>query len=463
MLGKDFDFALVGHNYITFLLSLGLLKKGKKVLILDDDRFNYGEFFTNSLTLLDVEFLKVWGESADIGPLKNIDQYLSAESMYVFIGKKQVVLGDSPFRNYRELARKFPNLFLNEKSGSLIFDTEVNHFNQKYQDFCRGVSQNIFNENKSYKISKMFESSIPENLAFQFQNFFNFFDLKDSMSEVQKSEFNTFVYLARGFFQSRLSTSGTRSEIMHLFFSLLSPYFKLDHDRLINDLLQVHQQMGGEFKKLNLSDLKLQRGLVKSFELDSFEGLIRPKKMAFIGGYPIGLPIKLKTSSTSYNCLNVKLNFTHDLPKLIQDKKLIFSSSLKIGTDRPFFEVYFKNHYAYFNIVITKREASKVSFIEARIIESLKEDLRFLYPEFNFEIKDFSLQYTLDVFLEDRDFEAHKKEEKSLGNKIVEVLGANAPLILTRLKNVLYFGPYNDAALGTFSSLIEIKKWREVL
>lgn len=88
MLSKDIDFALVGHNYITFLLSLGLIKRGKKVLILDDDRFNYGEFFTNSLTLLDVEFLKVWGESSDILPLKNIDQYLTSETIYVARWKK---------------------------------------------------------------------------------------------------------------------------------------------------------------------------------------------------------------------------------------------------------------------------------------------------------------------------------------------------------------------------------------
>ena len=463
MLSKDIDFALVGHNYITFLLSLGLLKRGKKVLILDDDRFNYGEFFTNSLTLLDVEFLKVWGESSDILPLKNIDQYLVAESIYVSIGKKQLVLGDSPFRNYRELTRKFPNLFLNENSGSLIFEQEVQTFNQRYEEFCKTVSQNIYNENKTYKISKMFESAIPENLTLQFQNFFNFFDSKDDMNEALKAEFNTFVYTMRGFFQSRLSTTGSRSEIMHLFFSLLSPYYKLDHERLIQDLLKVHQELGGEFKKLNLADLKLQRGLVKSFELNSFEGLIRPKKMAFIGGYPVDLPIKLKTSTTSYNCLNVKIKFIRELPNLIQDKKLIFSSPLKIGTDRPFFEVFFKNNRAQFNIIITKREASKVSFIESRVVQTLKEDLQFLYPEFSFDIDDVEINYTLDVFLEDRDFDAHKKLEKSLGKKIVEVLSSSAPLMFTRLKNVLYFGPYNETALGTFSSLIDIKKWREGL
>ena len=149
MLNKDIDFALVGHNYITFLLSIGLLNRGKKVLVLDDDRFNYGDFFTNSLTLLDVEFLRSWGQLGDLLPLKNIDDYLSPQSIYFYVGKKQVVLGDTPLRNYRELCRKFPNLFMNELSGSLSFQEDISIFNESYNNFCTKVSQTIFLEKNS--------------------------------------------------------------------------------------------------------------------------------------------------------------------------------------------------------------------------------------------------------------------------------------------------------------------------
>jgi hypothetical protein len=135
MLNKNIDYALVGHNFITFLLSIGLLNRGKKVLVLDDDRFNYGDFFTNSLTLLDVEFLRTWGELGDLAPLKKIDDYLSPQSIYFYVGKKQIVLGDTPIRNYRELCRKFPNLFMNEKSGSLSLENEVMNFNNNYNYF----------------------------------------------------------------------------------------------------------------------------------------------------------------------------------------------------------------------------------------------------------------------------------------------------------------------------------------
>ncbi len=463
MLNKNIDYALVGHNFITFLLSIGLLNRGKKVLVLDDDRFNYGDFFTNSLTLLDVEFLRSWGELGDLAPLKNIDDYLSPESVYFYVGKKQIVLGDTPFRNYRELCRKFPHLFLNEKSGSLALENELLDFNNSYSDFCKKVTKSIFQEKKSHKVSKLFETGIPSDLLFHFHYFFSHFSKKTEMTESERGEFNSLLFMTRGFFQSRLATTGSRSEILHLFFSLISPYYKLDHERLIHDLLEVHKNAGGEFKKLNLSDLKFQRGLVKSIELESFEGLIKPKKMAFIGGYPVGLPIKLKTSSASYNCLSVHLNFSSSLPALLKDKKLLFSSPMKIGTNRPFWEANFKENSVVFNVVMAKSEGIKIDFIKESAISLLKDDLLYLFPEYDFDIASLDMKFTLDVFIQDRDYNSYKRLDAGFGATLVDVLEDSAPLIFRRLKNVLYFGPYNEDALGTFSSLIEIKKWRETL
>ena len=73
------------------------------------------------------------------------------------------------------------------------------------------------------------------------------------------------------------------------------------------------------------------------------------------------------------------------------------------------------------------------------------------------------MKFTLDVFIEDKDYNAHKRVEATFKKRLTEVLEDSAPLLISRLKNVLYFGPYNEDSLGTFSSLIEIKRWRESL
>jgi hypothetical protein len=463
---QNLDYALVGHNFFTFLLSIGLLNRGKKVLVLDDDRFNYGDFFTNSLTGLDVEFLKAWGEETQLTPLKNIQQYLIPSKVYFFVGKKQIVLGDVPHRNYRELCRKFPELFLQNDFDRGFFsnENEMMNFDKIYYDFCQKVSLLLFNEKNSSKFSMLFETSIPKDLQKKFSYFFSHFENKEELLETQRFDFNALVYMARGFFQNRLSVSGSKSEIMHLFFSLVSPYYKLDHESLIADLLQHHLEKGGEFKKLNLSDLKFQKGLVKSFELESFDGIIRPNKMAFIGGFPVGLPIKLKASkSASYNCLNVIFKFNEAVPGLLNGKKCVFTSPMKIGTDRPFWEVHFSGSSAVFNIIIAKKEGTKIDFIYERIKNLLIEDMSYLFPEYKFTLSDCQMKFTLDVFIEDKDYNAHKRVEATFKKKLVEVLEDSAPLLISRLKNVLYFGPYNEDSLGTFSSLVEIKRWRESL
>ena len=150
MLNTNVDFALVGHNFITFLLSLGLLDRGKKVLILDDDRFNYGEFFTNSLTALDVQFLKAWGTRSNLAPLKKLDDYIRPESFTFFVGKKQVVLGGRPSENYRELCRKYAHLFFKQKHDLTLFDDEraTQEFNSQYYEFAQKITDALFHEPK---------------------------------------------------------------------------------------------------------------------------------------------------------------------------------------------------------------------------------------------------------------------------------------------------------------------------
>lgn len=465
MLNKDIDYALVGNNFITFLLSIGLINRGKKVLVLDDDRFNYGQLSTCSLTLLDVEFLRNWGESSGILPLKNIDQYITLQPVNYYVGKKQIVLGDTPFRNYRELCRKFPHLFMNLKSGDLLASKadESELYNQNYLDFAIKMTHNLFLEKKSSKVNKIFESLIPPELMGQFNYFFSHFAKKDLMSEQVRSEFNTLIFMTRGFFQNRLSTSGGRSEIIHLFFSLISPYFKLDHKSLIQDLQFVHQAAGGEFKKLNLADLNFQKGLVKSFELESFDGLIRPRKMIFIGGLPEDLPIRLKTTSATYHCLNVIIKFKNPLPKSLINKKILFSSAMKIGTDKPFWEASFLENTSIFNIVVAKREGTKTDFIQERVIKLLNNDLLFLYPEYNLVIESAKMSFTLDFFIEDKDYEAYQKVHSGFRMKLISLLEQSSPLLFSRLKNVLYFGHYNESSYGTFSSLVELLRWRKSL
>ena len=73
MLNKNFSLALLGNNYLSYLLSVEMLEWDKKVILIDDYRIKYGSHFTDYLCQLEYDFLNVWGEDRDIESLLNIN------------------------------------------------------------------------------------------------------------------------------------------------------------------------------------------------------------------------------------------------------------------------------------------------------------------------------------------------------------------------------------------------------
>ena len=144
-------------------------------------------------------------------------------------------------------------------------------------------------------------------------------------------------------------------------------------------------------------------------------------------------------------------------------KKCVFSSPLKIGTDRPFWEVYFGKTSATFNLLVTKAEGNKIDFLFERTKKMLISDLAYLFPEYIFLLEKCEMKFTLDIFIEDRNYKAHQKHGDGIGARLRDLLQSNLPFFTSGLKNVFYFGRSKENSLGTFSSLMQIKKWRDSL
>ena len=453
MLNKNIDFALVGHNFFSYLMGIGLTVRNHKVLILDDDRFNHGDLFTDSLTILDLEILKKWGEKYDVPPLKKMEEYIQFSPISFYVGKKEVILGDNPSRNYTELARKFPHFF------SISNMTE--NFDQGLFQVAYSLAESFYSDQNLIKLSKRLETFKHLEIMKKFEEFYALFFQKDKWDMMLQSELNSFVSLSRGFFHNRLSINGSRSELMHLFFSLLSPHFHFNHDRLVTDLLEHFRSIGGEFKKLNLKDFKFHRGVLSSFEFESFEGLISPGQLIFIGGEPIGMPILLKEKVMAYNTMEVKLKLSSPVPPSLEGKKILFSSPIKTGTNWPFWQACFHQDSIVFNLVMQKGQGLKEEFVSNKVINFLMEDLTYLYPEYQFNVVDSNLKFTLDVLVEDNNLYAHREDAPKVNWKPLTVYSKISPFSFFKLKNVTYLGPYRGNTHGIFSSLIQLQKRME--
>jgi len=450
----QYDYAMVGHNYISYMMSIPLIKKGKKIIVLDDDHFNYGDMFTNSMLYLDAKFLSEYGALEDIPILSKVLEYTDIKGHYFYLGRKSFFLGLNPFDSYRELTRKWPQFFLETSISS-------EEFNQYYFESCNTLAFNfLFNKKSKSSYLDIFLKSVHPELIKLFEGFFSKFEQKKNFSIELRHEFHAFVFLMRSFLQNRMAISGTKSEIFHLFMAMLSPFYVLKHEKLVHELKNIHQSFGGTYRDLKMVNLKLDSNKLSGIELFNFEGLLNPNNVVFFGGNPKIENLRLKNAEkTAYQMIKGKIQLSK-IPDYIKNVKLIFTSPIKIGTDHPLFEVTFETQSLVFNILSYRRNGDKLDFIKDELLQSLHADLNYLYPEIDFEFIHSELDFTQDIFLEDKNFLAHlKKDNKSLTG-FSHFFMQNSPVVFKKLKNVFYFGPFNNESLGLFSSLVELKKWQ---
>lgn len=453
MLSKNIDHAVVGHNYFAYLFSKILLDRKLSVMLLDDERYNFGDFYTETLTVLDRELLKRLGKNHQFTGFLDIEKYLTTKDHFFYLGKTRVFLGANPLLNYRELTRKFPSFFQSlSPDETEVFDQHFNQYIDETIDFSFDVKK--WNSKKPflYPANNVFVAS--------FERFYQkLIGLELSVQE--KNLLYTLINMTRGFYQGVLSSRGTKAELFHGFICLISPLFKLDHESLKNQLKDEYIQSGGEFKKLQLNELKFQSGSLQSFKLESFEGHIKAKKMSFLGGASRDLPLELNYRGKIYSCLEGKLVFTLEGAQKyfshFQNHNILFSSTHKVGTDRPMWFGRFEKDHFNITFIVAQKAGSKESFFQEDLTKLINDDFKFVFPEFQGSLAIQDLKFSFDQLIEERSFEFTQKNISLIPQNVVRFFKKERPDFLDPLKNVYYHGPLTNERLGTFSSLLVLR------
>jgi hypothetical protein len=465
LINKKFNMALIGKNYLSFLLSIELMEWNMKVIILDDKRVTYGQHYTDYLCQLEYSFLMLWGEDRQIEPFQKLQHYIVKKPFSIIIGQHRVLLGNSPAQNLSELIRKFPNFFLYEELKEinlfLCDEDKQAQFNDSYYAFCSRLAENSFRFRTSQNLSLGYTLSLcPENIKFIFSVFEKAFLNQDNFKEPDDTlNIKTFLYLTRGIFHRKLSIGATEFELFHLFLSLLSPHFQLDHKALMGDLLPIFTERGGAFKKTYIKDWLFEKKRPWSLELSSYEGIIHPQKISLLGGRPESIPVKVDVKEKSFRSIDLRfaLNEKADLKLGLEGQRVFYTRSQKIGGQNPFWEGRFQKNGGVLKIYNRSYKGMKIDFIKNFIIAELEKDLSIICkrPITNLLIE--SIHFGHDLCLEEKSFKSSGfKQDMPLLSK-VEVYDCTAPGLDDLLKNVHYFGPLKRGSFGLFSTLMEIK------
>lgn len=452
------------------MMSLGLLKRQKKVLLIDDERLNYGENFLFQFCSWEKDFIRSYGEDEGIVPLANIENYLSSSPLTFIIDKRPLLLGDSPFLNLLELMRKFPE-FLNvesmpEMTEFLNKKNAQNEFDEMYLATMRRLAGNTvrFSGFESHSVD-VFTNQCPEFLQKIVRLFMQRLTLLSDEESAEGDLAKTFLYLTQSVYHFQFKISCIKLELFHLFMSLLSAQFECDGEALTRDLLEEHIKAGGQFKKTTVREWKFHQGKPWSIELASFDGIVHPQHVSFFGGIPEGLPLKSSPEFQGHRAVKVVWKKSdgvdHQLLRCSKNR-LFFAKTEWIGTDFPWCSFRLIDDHWVFVLPTPYQKGFKTSFIQNALHQFLKEQVpELLGPlqgmEFlNHELLEEQIFLTADIWT----------EESLLGGAQLKAIYSRDKLSWTdgsrpdphqKLKKISYFGPLNSQSLGLISSLGDIK------
>ncbi|MCR9204766.1 MAG: hypothetical protein NXH75_09325 [Halobacteriovoraceae bacterium] len=454
MLQKNYSLAVVGKGYLCFLYGIELLRNKHSVLLLDDNRLEYGDLFTYGLTDLDLEFLKAWGADRDINTLKNIHEYTTSKPYTYVLGNKRVLLGGDPWNNLRELYRKFPNLFPfghlfhegsekeGEKGNEESFLTDFRLLNHRLGS-------------NGFRFKSLENNTVDYLLGQSPQSFKDLFLIFKNALRENKKEGWTFLYFVRSLFHKRLASSYSDPELFHFFLSLISPHYILDGESLSKDLTEVFIERGGHFKKTQVREWKFYRGLPWSMELASFEGIIHPHKISFLGSYPFGLPLKVKHGWKKFLSVHFRAKVEDSRISELKDQLVLCGDPKGLATDIPLWRLEVKDDEIIGQYFYREKPGSKLKFYEDFMKERLLENLNIWCPDISKNVHGLKLKPGKEVYLD----QSYTYQSSALPKlKEVKLYDFSSPFLKNRLKNVNYFGPLKGLPLGLYGQLLEIKE-----
>lgn len=472
---KNFDYCLIGKSYLSYLFSLFLQEKGKKVLLLDDSRVRFGPNWSCSIGEMEKHFLQLWGKELQLPPLENLDRYLAKSPTYLFLSQKRIKLGQEPRRNLQELLANTPELFLGHGDVfSLIQDLPefYEKFNNSMLEMGHQVAEAYFQgrEPRPRSRSKTDQGNIFEQSSFPFfskifANFCDNFYLENSAQGQKEKEINflqrTLIYLVQAFWQGKLSDYCSEWELYHIMVSFFTPRYKVLEDDLIRDLHGLLQERGIFFKSTQVESFQFVQGRLNFMELKSFEGVIHPQEVFHMGTFYAELPFRIDGPLSLYFCINFELHYPEALFTPFVGEKMIFSPEAQMGTEIPLWTIEFSDaNSCHGHCLFPQREGDRPDFYFSKCQEKILQSLSELFPHFEPAKGEEKILFHKgqDEWVNTKQFRHFKKVKKDPQLRTHQKIREHQkPGGKNSLLGLHYRGPLQGHSLGLLSFLHDLR------
>lgn len=447
ILKKNYDLAVIGKSYFHNIYALEAIKEKKSVLVLEDDRMNFGRLHRYGAGLLELSYFNTIGIDLGVDDLKESKLYARNIPLTFNIDNKRFFLGRSPSQNLLELARKYPHFF---KIFNFLENRDT--FDQDFDQYIQKLGADAYRFKMIQDIDLGF---LTQDAPVLLKKIYDHF--KTMVSE-NSEEMRSFLYHTRSFYHKVLTSSHPEYEVFHLLICLLSRHFMINENRLVRDLETAVLSRGGSYKKAQLKDWKFYKSRPWCIELSSFEGIVHPLKMAFIGLDPKTLHIQTNAECPLYQAVHFKMSLNPNLLERHKNSLIRSASSRDMASFFTSWQFFINNDGLVDGLCLVKKlEGNKESFIFEDFLKHLQHSLSMWYDLEGENIKDHVKSFHMgEEIYPDTSFTFNKP---SLSHyKSIHLTDHSRPHRVQSLKNVAYYGPLKRQGFGLFGQLLELKE-----
>jgi hypothetical protein len=444
MFDKKFDHILIGSSYISILKGIGELRKGNKVLIIDDERFSLGDHWLLNIGDLERRLLSFYCKSFGLDNSLNFENYLTKTNTMLYLNDKMIELSSSPFANIKEFARKIPECFSNEFINSLSsmdseqFDIEIDAY------FNRIIDLSLVKSNTN--LASFF---IPENQNIEkiLSTFLSYLD-SDSLRNKQLQ------YILQVLFQTFFSNKISEVESRYLLCSILGSRYQVDKQALIDQLIFEYKSLGGKVLKSRINNWEIYKDQLHYILLDSYEGVLQANKFSLYGHLGAELPFNYPIDQVLYKSIKLSCEFEHDFSSLFKNKRIVFSESDKIGTDFPHFEIFLNDAdelEALFSYA--DYEGTKPKFYFEKASSDIYRCLNNIFPGLNEKdwLSQIQARAAKNIWLENINTKVNTKRAS-----LYTDLGTYCEKDGKRIKSLIYEGPLRGRFIGLYGYILNV-------
>lgn len=460
MLDKKFEMAIIGKNYLSIMYGLKKLKEEQKVLVINDKRAGLGDQLLKAHGSLEIRLLQQWGKIENISELQDSSMFSQHRISTYHLPTGRIRLGsERPSDNLREILRKLPFFFANKNQSfnSYVFDgVSSKRFDDQYFQYLDFLADFALNSRSGNDFERDFIiNTLPPDMKELFLVFEDNYFKKDNLgSEWGEKEWSVKLlnFIAHCFLHFRFSINQEFYQVFHIFLYLIGPHYEVKDDLIEKNLLDLFLKKGGVLKNAELKEWIFYKGSPWSIELDSFEGVFHPKQLTYFGGFPKGLPLKIKTLNPILKQVTLKTTVDktlfHRHDDVVED--FYYCNENMIGGEFALWKIGEKNLHVTASCPVVFYPGTKIEFFKERLLTTFNDELLKLFP--NHQFGEWELSWDNDIY--HQQLRENIKKPNLFRDKVYDY---STPSKLTEIKDFKNFGPMSELPLGFMSCLIKMR------